>query len=315
MHPELFTIPFLNISVKSYGTMMVIGFLASVWLMRRMMNRMGQNPEWITNIAMYALLWGIAGARVFYVVHHNDVFRSRPLEIFAVWQGGLELLGGVLTAIAFLGFYLRRRKLPIVLYLDVLAVGLMVGLGFGRIGCFLNGCCYGKVTDVPWAVRFPYGSPAFYGQIQPDPSRGRSQPHMELPDSYFQDGYLKPLALLTPEQKQAISDGAVCSLPVHPTQIYSSINAFLIAGILYALWMKFAESRPGIVMSLMLVFYGITRIFLESLRDDNPFEYNWWAVYKGGTVSQNICIYLILTGIILLIYFITRTPTRLKTHR
>lgn len=293
---------------------MVVGFLAAVWLMRRMTKRLGQNPEWITNIAMYALLSGIGGARIFYVIHHYDVFHGRPLEIFAVWQGGLELLGGVLTAIVFLGFYLRRRKLPIVLYLDVLAVGLMAGLGFGRIGCFLNGCCFGKVTDAPWGVRFPYASPAFYSQIYPDPARNRLEPLLNIPEAYFQNSFLKPYEQLSPEQKQAVSDGTLCSLPVHPTQIYSSINAFLIAGILFAVWLKFAKSRPGIVMSLMLILYGITRFFLETLRDDNPFEYKWWAVYKGGTVSQNICIYLGLIGVILLIFFVTRKRIPSKNH-
>ena len=144
MHPELFEIPFLHISVKSYGTMMVIGFLAAVWLMRRLMRKSGQNPDFVTNVAMYALIAGIVGARIFYVVHHHDQFVGRPGEIFAVWRGGLEFLGGFLCALVFLWIYLSKQKLPKRLYLDILAIGLMVGLGFGRIGCFLNGCCFGK---------------------------------------------------------------------------------------------------------------------------------------------------------------------------
>ncbi|MCI0499241.1 MAG: prolipoprotein diacylglyceryl transferase [Planctomycetales bacterium] len=306
MHPEFFNIPFLNISVKSYGTLLVIGFLVAVWLMRRMMNRSGQNPEWVTNAAMYALLCGIVGARVFYVLHHREVFSGRPLDAFAVWQGGLELLGGVLTAIGFLWLYLWRKNLPKRLYLDVLAVGLMVGLGFGRIGCLMNGCCYGKISDAPWSVHFPYASSAFYSQIHPDPARNRYWPQLELPESYFQNGYLKPFEQLTPEQKKAVTSGSFRALPVHPTQIYSSINAFFLAGILYAVWRKFGQARPGIVMSIMLILYGMTRFCIETLRDDNPFEFGWWAIYKGGTVSQNICIYLILSGIILLTCFIIR---------
>ena len=128
MYPELFEIPFLHTSVKSYGTMMVIGFLAALWLMRRMMKQLGQDPDRISSVAMYALLFGIIGARVFYVIHHHDLFAGRPMAVFAVWQGGLEFLGGGILSISFVWFYLWKFKLPKRLYLDILAIGLMVGL-------------------------------------------------------------------------------------------------------------------------------------------------------------------------------------------
>ena len=104
MHPELFEIPFLHVTVKSYGTLMVIGFLVALWIMRRLMKHIGQDPDRISNIAMYALLCGIIGARIFYVFHYPDHFKGRPMEVFAVWQGGLELLGGVIAAIGFVWF-------------------------------------------------------------------------------------------------------------------------------------------------------------------------------------------------------------------
>ena len=308
MHPELFEIPFLHITVKTYGTLMVVGFLAALWLMRRMMRRVGQNPDYISNVAMYSLLCGVVGARIFYIVHHH----VKPAEWLAVWQGGLELLGGVIAAIAFLSFYLWKQKLPVRQYLDVLAVGLMVGLGFGRIGCLMFGCCFGKCADVPWAIHFPYGSPAFYSQTQPDPARDREKPLMELPDSYYSNGYLKEFDDLTDEQKQAVLEGPYRTLGVHPTQIYSSINAFFLAAILYGLWRWTWEKKPGVVMSAMLMLYGIARFFLETLRDDNPFEHSWWAIYKGGTVSQNISIYMIIAGAILLAIMTTRKNTSLN---
>jgi len=220
------------------------------------------------------------------------------------------MLGGVIAGIAFLLFYLYRQKLPKRVYLDVLAVGLLVGLGFGRIGCLMYGCCYGKCSTVPWAIQFPYGSPAFYSQTHPDPARDREKPLLNLPDGYFSDGYLKEFDDLTDEQKQAVQDGPYQTLAVHPTQIYSSLNAFVLAGILYTLWRWRGWKKPGIVMCLMLMFYGTARFFLENLRDDNPFETAWWAIYKGGTISQNISIYMIIAGVVMLILFATRKPVK-----
>jgi len=150
---------------------------------------MGHSPDHITNAALYTLIAGIVGARLFYVLHHIDQFRGRAMSVFSIWQGGLELLGGVVIAIAGIVLYLLWQKLPVKKYLDILAIGLMLALGFGRIGCFLNGCCFGKPTDVPWAVHFPYGSLVFQSQVYPNYKRGNSEPQLELPAEYY--GYLE----------------------------------------------------------------------------------------------------------------------------
>lgn len=318
MHPELFEIPFLHQTVKSWGVMVVVGFLAALWIMRRIMRRLGEDPDWISNAALYALMAGVIGARIFFVVHHFDLFRGRPLSVFAIWQGGVELLGGVLAALAVLCIYLIVQKRRLLLYLDVLAIGLMIGLGFGRIGCFLSGCCYGKCTDLPWAVRFPYNSTVYNSQAYPDPARGRTQPHLDLPADYFgiptPDGsgwmpvdksnkhmaYLKPFDQLTTDQQKQVTKGPYRCLKVHPTQLYSSANGFILAAVLYTLWRKIGRLRPGTVAGAMLILYGIARFFLETLRDDNPFEYHgWWLLYKGGTISQNMGIYLVIFGSLL----------------
>jgi phosphatidylglycerol:prolipoprotein diacylglycerol transferase len=326
MHPEIFEVPFLHVTVKSYGTMMVIGFLLSVLLMRRMMKRVGQNPEWITNAALYALISGLVGSKLFYVFHHADQFRDNWRSVFS--GSGFEFLGGVLAAIGFLLIYCRVKKLPFRIYFDVLAVGLMVGLGFGRVGCFWNGCCYGKPSEVPWAIRFPYESLPYYSQAYPNDARLREKPRMVLPTEYFgwldrqggwiqaseQEKYnasLKPEELLTPEQKIAVTQGPYRCLPVHPTQLYSTLNAFLLTAVFYGLWRRIGLRKPGMILSLMLIAYGMTRFGLEALRDDNPFESAWWMLYRGGTISQNICIYLIFCGAILLAVVSRMQPYRL----
>lgn len=331
MIPELFELPFLHVTVKSYGLMMVIGFLCAVFVMRRMAIRIGENPDNVTNVGLYALITGVLGARIFYVIHNFDQFRGDFLKVFAVWEGGLEFVGGVILATIFVFLYLYLRKLTIRRYFDILVVGLMIGLAFGRIGCFLNGCCYGKPTDAACGVIFPYGSPSYWSQAFPDPARNRDEPQIDLPAEYYgnysldgkvwvpaeeQSKYysnLKPRHLLTEEQAHETSrEGKYHAMHVHPTQLYSSANAFLLSGILYLFWRKFGDKKVGCTFGLMFVLYGITRFLLETFRDDNPFETAWWTIYRGGTISQNIGVYMVIIGVVTFLFCWIRPVSVIK---
>jgi len=322
MYPELFEIPFTHLTIKSYGLMMVIGFLAAVFVIRRLSRDITPDPQLITNAALYTLIAGVVGSRLFYVIHYFDRFRGDLASVFAIWQGGLELLGGVVLAILVVFFYLRRHKLPIRRYLDILAIGLMLALVFGRIGCFLNGCCFGKPTDKLWGIRYPYSSFAYNSQVQPNPHRDRDKPYLEVPDEFFNysfDGtepakFLKPYAQLSQRQKDMVNNGPYRCLHVHPTQLYSSAVAVFCSFLLYLFWRRTRNAcsskkesglfnKPGCTFGLMLVMYGFLRFFMEFLRDDNPFEYAWWAIYKGGTVSQNLGIYMVIFGALLMVIF------------
>ncbi len=301
---------------------MVIGFLAAVSLIRRLSRNITPDPQLITNAALYSLIAGVVGARLFYVVHHFEQFQQGDLlSIFAIWRGGLELLGGVILAITVIVLYLRYHKLPIRRYLDILAIGLMLALAFGRIGCFLNGCCFGKPSNVPWAVRFPYGSHAYRSQVKPDPDRNRSEQQLKLPDEFFsyveENGLwyprLKAYESLTREQKYLVDKGPYRCLPVHPTQLYSSANAAVLCLILYLFWRRAQNvsnfkttkrlfAAPGCTFGLMFVLYGIMRFFLEFPRDDNPFEFD------SITISQNLGIALVVLGVVLMAIFEKMKP-------
>jgi phosphatidylglycerol:prolipoprotein diacylglycerol transferase len=325
MHPELFEIPFLHLTVKSYGTMMVIAFLAAIYIIRRLSRDITPNPQHITNAALYSLIAGVVGARLFYVIHYFDQFQGHLLSVFAIWKGGLELLGGVVLAIAVIGFYCWHHKLPVRRYLDILAIGLMLSLVFGRIGCFLNGCCFGKPTNLPWAVRFPYGSYAYNSQVSPNPERNRPEPQLKLPEEFFGYYYengkmfygLKPYKDLTPEQKYMVDKGPYRCLPVHPTELYSSINGGILAFILYLFWRRSQKAgnsknhkklftKPGCTFGLMFILYGITRFFIEFLRDDNPYEFD------GLTISQNLGIVMVVFGVFLMLIFEKMKPQQTK---
>jgi len=319
MHPSLIEIPFIHLTIHSFGLMMMLGFLAGMLLIRRLSRRAGLDPEILTSAATYSLIIGVAGARIFFVAHHFEKLRGDLLGAVAVWRGGLEFLGGVVPAVGFLLFYLHRRKQPIRRYLDIMAMGLMMGLAFGRVGCFLNGCGFGRPTDLPCGISFPYGSFAYISQINSNPARGRPEPQLNLPqDDYlsFQDEdglwYPKPLEELTDRQQHEVTKGAYRCLPAHPTQLYASANALFICAILYAFWRRTSRPQsdsttnnqlsiinnqfllPGSTVALTFILYAITRFILESIRDDNPLE------LASLTISQIISVVMLIAGLALL---------------
>jgi len=338
MYPELIKLPFLDVTVKSYGLMMVIGFMAAVTVIRRLSRSFTPDPQLITNAALYSLIGGVVGARLFYVIHYFEQFKGNWHKVFSIWEGGLELLGGVILAVSIIFLYLMYHKLPMRRYLDALAVGLLLALAFGRVGCFLNGCCWGRPTDLPWGVRFGYDSLAYNSQINGDPQRNRSEPYLELPrDEYLgftaENGkwYPKPFDELTEQQKYEVTKGKYRCLPVHPTQLYSSAMGGLSCLLVFLFWRRGRKAqktgkrsrflfKPGQVFALMFIVYGVTRFSMEFLRDDNPFEYGPWTmhmiyvIYKGGTVSQNIGIYLVLLGLVLMVVFAILKPDKLTAN-
>ena len=183
MHPELFTIPVLGYTIKTYGFCLTIGFLSAVWLSMRRAERVKANPDVILDMSFVALMFGVAGARAFYVIHYWQAeFADKPNKFLAaidITAGGMEFLGGFIGAfLAIIAYSLwknrRGGKNPVSLrlYLDILAPSCIWGLAFGRLGCFFNGCCFGGLcaitpaapSDIAWGVQFPFSSPAHYRQ-------------------------------------------------------------------------------------------------------------------------------------------------------
>ena len=321
MCPELLEIPFIHLAVKGYGLMILIGFILGAWLFGRLSRRITPDLKTMTNVSLYALVGGLVylGA----VIHDLN---------FYIWQEQLALPRFLVALICIIFLHLVYHKLPICRYLDALVIGLMLALVFGRLGCFLNGCCYGKPTELPWGVRFPYGSFVYLSQTEPDLGRDRSEPQLELPKEYFgyegEDGLsyggLKPYDALDEKQKVEVTRGQYRCLPVHPTQLYSSAMAAFWYLILYIFWrrsekVKVAKNshklfaKPGCTFALMFILYGLTQFLIESIRDDNPFEYARWAIYRGGTVYQNLSIYLIILGAVLMAVFQCLRPRNTNT--
>jgi len=138
---------------------MAIAFLLGLWTASRRGIRDGLNPERVLDIGPWIIIGTIVGARTLHVVSYwKEKFADEPVwEIFMVHHGGLVFYGGLIGASLACILYVRFRKLPLWKMADALAPSIALGYIFGRIGCFLNGCCYGKVCTLPWAARYPAG--------------------------------------------------------------------------------------------------------------------------------------------------------------
>jgi len=162
MHRILFQ--YGSITIFTYGAMMVAAFATATWLASRAALRLSPpqrvlTPAQIVDVLSFAMLGGVLGARLFFVVQHWEVFVREPLEIPAIWHGGLVWYGGFLGSLVSLIAYLQLHALPVRRGIDQLIPFVALGHGIGRIGCFLNGCCYGKPTSAWFGVVFEPGEP------------------------------------------------------------------------------------------------------------------------------------------------------------
>jgi len=265
-------IPFTDISIPiyAYGFMLMVGFLVVVFVARIKAKSEGLNPEDISNLGIYTIFVGILGGRTFYVIQNLGSYKHNILDIFKIYEGGLVFYGGLLASIAAVIVYTKIRKLPALKTIDIIAYAFALGIIFGRIGCFLNGCCWGDVCspDLPWAVTFPKsvdansiidGSPAFLHHLG--------------------------LGLVS------VSDSR--SLPIHPTQIYSALGNLSIFFIINAFFKH--RRRDGEITLMFCALYSVMRFTVEIFRDDNP------PLFDGMTISQNASILVLAASVTLFI--------------
>jgi phosphatidylglycerol:prolipoprotein diacylglycerol transferase len=155
MHPQIFGI------VKSFGLLLAFSFTFGMWLSVRRGERRGFDRETVLDFCFTVLVSSLIGVRLFYVLTHPADFRPW-WEAFMLWKGGLTLYGGILLAIVAVWWFCRRRGVDFLVMADVLAPQVALGIGVTRIGCYLNGCCYGHPTEGWWGVVFPSTCAAGY---------------------------------------------------------------------------------------------------------------------------------------------------------
>lgn len=150
------------LSVRWYGLMYLIGFICSYLIVKGEIKRRGLRVErdFLENLYFYLILGLLVGARLGYVIFYNlPYYINHPLEVFAIWQGGMSFHGGLIGVIVAAFIFTKTRKFDFFTLTDMLVITAPIGLGLGRIGNFINGELFGRITDVPWAMVFPEGGP------------------------------------------------------------------------------------------------------------------------------------------------------------
>jgi phosphatidylglycerol:prolipoprotein diacylglycerol transferase len=167
VHPIAFHLG--PLAVHWYGVMMALAFLTGLWTASRRGLLEGIAPETVLDLGPWLIIGGIVGGRTLYVITFwHEQFASQPFyEVFMVQKGGLVFYGGLIGASLGYIIYARLKKFPLWKGADVLAPSIALGYFFGRIGCLMNGCCYGRVCDLPWAIHFPPGHDTYPNGVHP----------------------------------------------------------------------------------------------------------------------------------------------------
>ena len=164
MYPVLFKIG--NFPVHSFGVVMVIAFIVGLIFARKRATQRGIDPNKLSDMAFWTLIVGILGARIAFILQELPYYLEHKNELFSIQFAGLTSFGGVIAAIACIVIWSRRAGWPIRTVLDVIAPAGLVMHAIGRFGCLLNGCCYGGVCDLPWAIHIdPIPQPLHPAQV------------------------------------------------------------------------------------------------------------------------------------------------------
>ncbi len=228
MFPDLIKLG--PLTLHAYGTMLALSFLFGVLLARRRAPALGVSARDVMDLFQLIVISAIIGARILFVVFHLDAYEGQWWRMFFLWEGGLTLYGGILLCFLSAWLFLRHRRVPFLRMADVMAPSLGLGILITRIGCFLNGCCYGLPTEHPIGMCFPEGSEA-----------------------------ARTAMILAGEHLH----GGDC-ITIHPAQIYSALGGLVILVALLLL----DRRRPyeGSTFTGFLFLYGLHRFTVDQFR-------------------------------------------------
>jgi phosphatidylglycerol---prolipoprotein diacylglyceryl transferase len=340
----------VGMAIRGYGVMLLLGVVASVALALARARRYGIPDEIILGIAPWLLVGGIVGARTFYVIEYRDQFFTGNLfttlrNIFNFTEGGLvvygSFIGGFLSGVA----YVLRNRLPFLRMGDVIVPCLFIGLALGRIGCLMNGCCYGNACENNWsALHFPNGSPVYMDQLASGeligltldknqtivsavaPESLADKEGIRAGDSVKQLSARRWIEEAKPDQPAEDAPIGLVGViegkeyawapsvlpqranPVRPTQIMSSIGGLLLC--LSLCWLSRFVYRDGVVMFVGFASYAVLRFVMEMLRNDEPGQFG-----TELTIAQWVSIVVFSLACFGLVWLRTYSLPHVQDHR
>jgi len=267
VHPEFIRIGPLDI--HTYGVMVALGFMIGLGTAVQRARRAGIDPDRVADFGIWLVVSGMLGGKLFHVIFFwNDFIYGLQHDGLRSLRSGFVFYGGFIAASLTAVAYATVKRLPLAKMGDILAPSIALGHAFGRMGCFFNGCCYGKVcaTGFPFGVRFPR-------ILGPTGNVVGSPP--------FVDHLRQGLVPMT----------ATASLPIHPTELYEVAGNLVIFAWLSAFFRY--RQYDGQVWWLYVLSYGVLRFFVEFFRGDYDSHY-----FGALTVGQIVAMVMIAVSII-----------------
>lgn len=256
------TISVFGFEIAYYGMIIGLAVVAGILMASHMAKKTGQNPDIYYDLAIYAVVFSVIGARLYYVIFSWDYYKDDLLSIFNLREGGLAIYGGVIAAVITVSVYCKVKKLSFGVLADTAVPGLVLGQIIGRWGNFFNREAFGEYTDSLFAMQLPLD--AVRGSDVTDMMRRNIEVIDEI--SYIQ---------------------------VHPTFLYESL--WNVGVLLIILWWRKYKKFDGELLLMYLFGYGIGRFWIEGLRTDSLMFFS-----TGLRVSQVLALLLVFASVFLI---------------
>ncbi len=280
MFPDLYSVEGTALTLHTYGLMLMMAFGVAIGIAHLRARVVGVDPDHLLPVAVLAIAGGIFGSRLLHLaMAEPKLFFSQPWVLFDLSQGGMAVIGGVVSSILMCAAYAWKRGLPVMKLADAVAPCILLGQAVGRVGCFAGGCCHGRVCHLP--------------------------PGDSLTGGLFPGGQIvqvEGFPFVAMLMERGVGVGSISGVPIFPTQLWEASGTFLL---FVALSLVFRHFRKfdGQIMALYLMTYAGLRYFIETFRGDTIRGTEYFGMFS---TSQLGSIGMATAGLLLALYGIKR---------